>query len=194
MATWSPQSGFTLIEMVMAMVILGLLGAAAGYGMVNGTLAFVRSTDAVHTIGKLRIAGKRMEREIREVRRDLVTPALYDISTMNATTLAFIKTDGTTVTLNSAPPLATLAYSSPAGTYTLTDEVSALTFAYYQADGTTAATGNSDVAYIEIELVLTRAGNLYPQRTRAALRNQDTTAAGSGNSAVELVRWVEVIP
>ncbi len=194
MAARSPQNGFTLIEMVMTMVIVGLLGAAGGYALTNGTLAFVHSVDAVHTIGKLRIAGKRMEREIREVRRDLGTPALYDISTMNATTLTFIKTDGTTVTLNSAPPLATLAYSNPAGTYTLTDEVSALTFAYYQADGATAATGNSDVAYIEVELVLTRDGNLYPQRTRAALRNQDIAAGGSGNSTVELMQWVEVIP
>ncbi len=194
MAARLPQNGFTLIETVMVTLIVGLLGAAGGYALTNGTLAFVHSADAVHTVGKLRVAGKRMEREIREVRRDLGTPALYDISTMNATTLAFVKTDGTTVTLNSAPPLATLAYSTPAGTYTLTDEVSALTFAYYQADGTTAATGNGDVAYIEIELVLTRDGNLYPQRTRAALRNQDSAAGGSGNSAVELLQWVEVIP
>ena len=90
MATRSPQTGFTLIEMVMTMVIVGLLGAVGGYALVNGTLAFVHSADAVHTIGKLRIAGKRMEREIRDVRRDLGTPALYDISTMNATTLTFI--------------------------------------------------------------------------------------------------------
>lgn len=193
MATRSSQHGFTLIETVMVTIILGLLGAAGGYALTNGALAFISSADAVHTVGKLRIAGKRMEREIREVRRNLGNPALYDISTMNATTLAFVKTDGTTVTLNSAPPLATLAYSTPAGTYTLTDEVSALTFAYYRADGTTAATGNSDVAYIEIELVLTRDGNLYPQRTRAALRNQDS-GGGGGASAVELLQWTEVIP
>ncbi len=175
----------------MVVVILGVLGAAAGWSLVNGARAFVDTSAAIHTLSKLRVAGKRMEREIREVRRNLGNPALYDISTMNAATLAFVKTDGTTVTLNSAPPLATLAYSTPVGTYTLTDEVSALTFAYYQADGVTVACCNNDVAFIEFELVLTGGS---AQRTRAALRNQDTTAAGSGNSAVELLQWVEIIP
>jgi prepilin-type N-terminal cleavage/methylation domain-containing protein len=172
MAMHSPQSGFTLIEMVIAVVILGLLGAAAGYGLQNGALAFVNTADSVHTLGKLRVASERLVREIREIRRDPLTPALYDIATMNATTLAFTKTDGTNVTLNSAPPQVTLAYSAPAGTHTLTDEVGSLTFAYYQADGITPATGSGDVAFIEFELVLTRNGNVYPQRARVALRNR----------------------
>jgi prepilin-type N-terminal cleavage/methylation domain-containing protein len=172
MAIRSREKGFTLIEMIITLMVLSILGAAAGYALSNGALAFVNSSDTVHTIGKLRVANERMAREIREVRRDLVTPAQYDISTMNTTTLAFNKTDGTSVTLNAAPPLVTLVYSNPAGTHTLTDEVSALTFSYYQADGSTAATGNSDVVFIEFELVLTHSGNLYPQRTRVALRNQ----------------------
>ncbi len=197
MATRSPQTGFTLIEMVMTMVVVGLLGAAGGYALTNGALAFISSADAVHTIGKLRIAGKRMEREIREVRRIPGTEARYDITAMNPTDLTFTKTDTTTVTLNTVGSLVQLAYANsiPAGIYTLTNEVSALTFAYYQADGTTETTDNGDVAFIEFELVLTRDGNLYPQRTRVALRNQDITAGGGGGgSSVELVRWTEVIP
>ena len=171
MVTRSKANGFTLIEMIITLVVLSILGAAAGYALSNGALAYVDSSDTIHTLGKLRVANERMAREIREIRRDLVTPALYDISTMNGTTLAFNKTDGTGVTLVSAPPLATLAYSSPAGTHTLTDEVSALSFTYYKADGS-AATGNGDVAFVEFELVLSHSGNLYPQRTRVALRNQ----------------------
>lgn len=171
MASRLRQGGFTLIEMIITLLVLSILGAAAGYALSNGALAFVDSSDAIHTLGKLRVANERMAREIREIRRDPVTPALYDISTMNASTLAFNKTDGTGVTLGAAPPLVTLAYSSPAGTHTLTDEVSALNFTYYKADGT-AATGNGDVAFVEFELVLSHAGNLYPQRTRVALRNQ----------------------
>ncbi len=173
----------------MVVVILGVLGAAAGLGLVNGARAFVSTTDAIHTLSKLRLACKRMEREIREVRRIPGTPALYDISTMNVTTVAFIKTDGTTVTLNSAPPLVTLAYSDPAGIYTLTDEVSALTFAYYKADGN-GANGNDDVAFIEFELVLTDGST---QRTRVALRNQDNTAGAGGAGKVKLLQWHEVI-
>ena len=165
------QQGFTLLEMIITLVVLGLLGAAAGYGLIGGTLAFTGTADAVQTLSKLRYANERMAREIREIRRDPVTPANYDISTMNATSLAFPKTDGTVVPLTGTPPLVTLAYSAPAGTPTLTDEVSSLAYTYLQADGTTPATGNSDVAFIEIELVLTRNGNSYPQRTRVSLRN-----------------------
>jgi len=172
MNTRTRQQGFTLMEMIISLVILGLLGAAAGYGLTGGALAFSGTADAIQTLGKLRYASERMAREIRETRRNLITPAVYDITTMAATTLAFTKTDGTSVTLTSTPPLVTLAYSTPAGTPTLTDAVSSLTFSYLQDDGVTAATGNSDVAFIELDLTLTRNGNNYPQRTRVSLRNQ----------------------
>lgn len=172
MASSRQQDGFTLLEMIIALVVLALLGAAAGYGLVGGALAFTDTAEAVQTLGKLRYATERMAREVREIRRNPVLPATFDISTMNATTLAFTKTDGTVVTLTGTPPLATLAYSVPGGTHTLTDEVGSLMFTYLQADGTTAATGTSDVAFIEFELVLMRNGNSYPQRTRLALRNR----------------------
>lgn len=166
------QGGFTLLEMVISLLVLALLGAAAGHGLTNGALAFSSGTDAVQTLGKLRYATERMAREIREIRRDPVTPTVYDITTMNATNLAFTRRDGTGVSLAGSPPLLTLAYSSPAGTLTLADEVGSLALSYYQADGSTAATGNGDVAFVEFELVLVRAGNSYPQRSRVALRNQ----------------------
>jgi MSHA biogenesis protein MshO len=172
MKTHKRQHGFTLIEMIISLVILALLGAAAGYGLTGGALAFSGNADVLHTLGKLRYASERMAREVREIRRDSVTPANYDITTMTDTTLAFTRRDGTGVTLTGTLPLLTLAYSSPAGIYTLTDEVGSLAFAYYQADGSTAATGSADVAFIEFDLVLTRNGNSYPQRTRVALRNR----------------------
>ncbi len=166
------QRGFTLIEMVIVMIILAILAAGAGFGLQSGARAFNSSASAIHTLSKLRLAGERMTREIREIRRDPVTPAQYDIGTMTAAALAFTKSDGTVVTLTNAAPLATLAYDSPAGSRTLTNAVNNLAFAYYQSDGATAATGTADIAFVEFELVLTLDGNLYPQRTRVALRNQ----------------------
>jgi MSHA biogenesis protein MshO len=165
------QSGFTLIEMIISLVVLALLGAAAGRGLTGGALAFSGNADAMYTLGNLRYTSERLARELREIRRNPSAPGQYDISSMTASTLVFVRSDGITVTLNSAPPLLTLAYSTPAGTHTLTDGVSSMSFAYYQADGSSAATSNSNVAFIEFSLVLARAGNSYPQRSRVALRN-----------------------
>ena len=166
------QHGFTLIEIIISLVILSVLAAAAGYGLTGGVLAFSSTADSVHTLSKLRYATERMSREIREIRRDLVTPAVYDISTMTASALTFTKTDGTTVTLTGTPPLLTLAYSGIAGSPVLTDQLGSLDLDYYQADGTTLATGNADVAFIELELTLAHNANSYPQRNRVSLRNQ----------------------
>jgi prepilin-type N-terminal cleavage/methylation domain-containing protein len=165
------QRGFTLIEMVISLVMLALLGAAAGRGLAGGALAFSGTADAMHTLGNLRYAGERLARELREIRRDPLAPSRYDISSMTATTLSFVRSDGIMVTLNSAPPLLTMAYSAPIGTHTLTDGVNSMNFSYYQADGSTPATGSSDVAFVEYDLVLERSGNSYPQRCRVALRN-----------------------
>lgn len=166
------QQGFTLMEMVIALVVLGLLGSVAGYGLVGGVLAFSETTGTVKTLGKLRYANERMAREIREIRRNPVTPANYDISTMTASNLVFTRSDGITVTLAAAPPLVQLGYSTPALSQVLTDEVGSLSFSYLQADGSTAATGNNDIAFVDFELVLSHNGNNYPQRSRVSLRNR----------------------
>lgn len=166
------QRGFTLLEMIISLVILGLLGAAAGYGLTGGVLAYSGNADTLHTLGKLRYASERIARELREIRRNPAAPASYDITAMTATTLAFTKRDGIGVTLTGSMPMLTLAYSTPAGAHTLTDDVGNASFTYYRADGSTPATGSADIAFIEVDLVLNRDGISYPQRTRVALRNR----------------------
>jgi len=169
--TKRPQNGFTLVEMVAALTVLALLAAIAGPLIANGVRAYNDSASAVHTLGKLRLASERLLREIREIRRD--GSGNFDISLpLSSTTLQFFKTDAGQVTVSSAAPLATLAYAGIVGTPILSDEVNTLSFSYFQADGSLPANDNTDVAFIEFELVLTHAGNNYAQRSRAALRNQ----------------------
>ena len=170
--TRTASQGFTLLEMVIVLVMLALMTAIAGPYLSNGVQAFNNSAAAVHTLGKLRLASERLVRELREVRRNPAAPANYDIS-VGAMPLVFTKTDGETVRVNSAAPLLTLAYDSVgAGTpYPLSDELNSITFRYLQSDGSTA-TGADNVAFVEFELELTHAGNVYRQRSRVALRNQ----------------------
>ncbi|MEA2079618.1 MAG: prepilin-type N-terminal cleavage/methylation domain-containing protein [Pseudomonadota bacterium] len=166
-----PETGFTLLEMVAALTVLGLLAAIVGPILTNGVRAYNDSASAVHTLSKLRVASERLVREVREIRRD--GSGNFDISLpLSSTTLQFFKTDTDQVTISSAVPLITLAYTGIGGAPVLSDEVSALSFSYFQADGSLPANDNSDVAFIEFELVLTHAGNNYAQRSRIALRNQ----------------------
>ncbi len=165
------QHGFTLMEMVAALTVLALLAAVAAPFISNGVGAYNESAAAVQTLGKLRLASERLVREVREIRRD--GAGNFDISLpLSSTTLQFFKTDSEQVTVSAAAPLLTLAYASIAGTPVLSDDVSTLSFSYFQADGSLPANDNSDVAFIEFELVLTHGGNNYAQRSRVALRNQ----------------------
>lgn len=173
--------GHTLIEMVATIVLVGILAAAVTPMLVNGLRAFEATAKSLTTLSKLRYASERMAREIREVRRNLVTPTNYDITTRNATNFVFINDDGVTVTLNAtALPLVRMTYSAtPAvSNITLTDQVSAFTFTYYCQDGVLEGTGtcnpmtNANIGFVDINLTLTQDGGSYQQRTRVALRNK----------------------
>lgn len=169
--------GLTLVEMLITLIVIAILGGIAAYGIAAGAQAYSTSEGVVTTLGKLRLASERLAREIRTVRRNPVSTSNYDIATMNASAIAFNRLEAddvtvTGVTITGTPPLVTLAYSSPAGSHTLTDQVSSLTFRYLQADGSTLATGSADVAFVEFELELMHNGNSYAERTRVALRNQ----------------------
>lgn len=173
--------GFTLIEAVASIVLIGVLAMAVIPVITSGVKTYATTTTSINTLSKLRVATERMAREIREVRRNTGIPANYDISTNistgTSTSLAFTKRDTNQVSLNgSGPPLVTLGYTLPSAvSSTLTDQVSSLTFRYYQADGSTLATGAtavSTVAFVGITLILIEDGALLTQSTRVALRNQ----------------------
>lgn len=164
--------GFTLIEMVIVIVIIGILAAFSAPLLLGTFEAFETNQTNLVTLTKMRYATERMAREIREVR---FSGGVYAI-VMGATSLQFTKNDaaGTVVTITSAPPLVTLQYSTPAMNATLTDQVAAngLQFQYFDINNVaTASTAN--VAYVDIDLTLTDPNSgAMQQRTRVALRNR----------------------
>lgn len=172
------HKGFTLIELVVTIMLLGILGSVVGVALTEGVLAFRASNEVTDTLSKLRLASERMAREIRTVRRNPADTSSYHFTARNADSMTFqrIASDGVsveTVTIDgSSGSTVTLGYGTD---YTLTDQVSSFSFSYYQSDGTTTASAqpvNNDIAFVEFELELTdNNGNTYPQRTRVALRN-----------------------
>jgi prepilin-type N-terminal cleavage/methylation domain-containing protein len=164
--------GFTLLEMVVTIIVIGVLAMAVVPVMKSGIAAYEVTTTGLETLSILRYATERMAREVREVRRNPGSPANYDIATMTASNLSFTKRDGNRVTLTAAPPSATLTYQTPAVSGLLTDQVGSLAFRYYEIDGVTQTVSTSAVAFIEVDLTLTDGSAALRSRTRVALRNQ----------------------
>lgn len=174
-------SGFTLVELVISIVLIGML-AAVGSSMFVDTFATTRMVNAGNaSAGQARYALERLAREIREVKYDS-SGGNYCITTKTATNLVFYKTSGAyssacatnvvTVTINDSGANLTLGYSSPAATSTLNNQVSSFTLAYLKSDGT-SATSNGNIRFVVITLTVTDAtsGQSVAQRTRVALRN-----------------------
>ncbi len=91
---------------------------------------------------------------------------------MSQSRFSFTRSNGTTITLEAKPPVLTLSYAVPAGPRVLTDNLNSFAFKYFQVDGTTIATGKSDVAIVELDIELSYISRVYQQRTRVALRNR----------------------
>ncbi len=178
--------GFTLIEMVLVIIIVGILAAAVAPMAFSSVRAYNATLNSLGTLDKLRYATERLVRELREVSYDRDNTK-YVFATMSTTAPRFTKAVSASdpvaveVTVGYVPPTApattavTLAYSTPAvvPAPVLTDHVSALAFAYYMSDGITITTDPVLVRYVEISLTLTPPGSLpYSQRTRVELKNR----------------------
>ena len=168
------NSGFTLIELIISIVLIGLL-AAVGSSMIVDSFSTTRMVNAgTASAAQARYALERLAREIREVQYVSATTS-YTITTMTASKLVFVNgtTPTNTITINSGAGNLTLQYSSPLATSTLSGQVTSFSLTYFQNDGTTTATSNSDIRFVVITLTVTdpTSGQSTAQRTRVALRN-----------------------
>ena len=61
------QAGFTLIEVVASLLIVGILGAIAGMGLVTGLRGYMQAKENGHLAQKAQIAMARIKRELMEI-------------------------------------------------------------------------------------------------------------------------------
>jgi prepilin-type N-terminal cleavage/methylation domain-containing protein len=188
--------GYTLLEVVMVMIILGIVAAFVAPVLSTAVTAYDTTSRNIEVLTKMRYAMERMAREIRAARRDPADSANYDIATMGATTLEFCRADGTRVTIDQTPATevklgyttgfaASSCTAGGATTQTLTDSVitsvpppTPFSFKYCRVDGTTCATSSgatvdkTNVAFVEITMTLAGTGtDNYTSTIRVDLRN-----------------------
>ena len=161
--------GFSLVELVMVIVILGILAAFVGPVLFNAMRSYQSVQTGVETHAKMRYAIERMSRELGEVRRQATDATFLDVTSMTASSMTFFKTDGTQVVLNVVGNQVNLAYATLAGM--LTDQVTSFSLAYFQQNASTPATTAASIAFVEIRMTLSEGTNLFPARVRVDLKN-----------------------
>jgi prepilin-type N-terminal cleavage/methylation domain-containing protein len=170
------QQGFTLIEIIISIVIVGIL-SAFGVTMISSNMRTALMVDSGQaSLDRARYALDRAAREMREVKFN--TDGTYSISSTlaaGATSMTFVRTisgSDVTITLARSGSNVTLQYSSPAATSTLVSGVTSLSLNFYDGTGV-ATTSTSNVRFVAITMVVTdsTSGQSVSQRTQVALRN-----------------------
>lgn len=166
----SASAGFSLVELVVSIVVLGVLAAVTAPVFMSSLRVYVESDAHLTTLSKARFATERLARELREVQYNSGTGS-FTFTAMGANNATFTKQDGTTVTLTVAGTNLNMRYAPPNVTSPLTDELGSLALSYLDTNGVAGANA-STVRSIDITLTLTNRGATHTQRVRVGLRNQ----------------------
>jgi prepilin-type N-terminal cleavage/methylation domain-containing protein len=177
------QVGFTLVEMIMTIVLLGVM-AGLGSSMISDVYRSTRIVSAGEaTSAQARYALERVARELREVQY-VTNTNTYSITTPNplapsATTITFTRKIAgvdVQVTIALSGSNLTVTYSDTQVTSTLIGGVTAFTLDFLSVNDTAtvaATTSAGSVRAIAVTLSVTdpTSGRTVSQATRVSLRN-----------------------
>lgn len=157
------QYGFSLIELVIVMVMLGIIAAMSSLLLSQGFNAFFSSANILDANWQGQLAIQRMARDIQLIR----SPA--DISTATASQLTFTDMNNNSIsyTLSSS----NLNLTKGINTQTLAVGINSLTFTYYDQNGATPPATTAATRYIKIALVITQNNTNYTLTTAIYPRN-----------------------
>ena len=120
--------GFTLIEIITVLIIVGILAAVAGQGIVSATRGFLMAKNNAETAGKSQMAISRIVREFTEI---------VDVTAASSTGIAYTRLDGahSLALVGNNIRMADTATLPTAGSgNVLIDQVSGLNLQYFKGD------------------------------------------------------------
>jgi prepilin-type N-terminal cleavage/methylation domain-containing protein len=148
------ENGFTLIEVIVSLVLVGILATIVGLGLVQITKGYVFAKQNSETVQKAQIA---MTRIVKELGAATIINSTTTAPSVNYTRPESA-TSTTPVTNNIMLSGSTVKIGSPGSETTLIDNVTAFTLTYgYAAGSTTTAAAN--IRRIDVTLSLTGADN-----------------------------------
>lgn len=159
------QRGFTLIELVLTIILVGIIAGMASVFLRQGLNAFVAEDARADITNQGRLAIERMAREMRMI-RSRTAADLPGCCTNPSTTFSFIDMSGSNI-----------AYSLTGNTITrnltplAAGDAVTVDFRHYQQDGVTLATTAAQVWSIQIDLTVTKNGESQAYRVRVHPRN-----------------------
>lgn len=162
------EEGFSLIEIIAALVLLGVMVGGMGLGLSGMIRLFATSRDAVAVASKGQLAMLRLSREFRVI-------SSVDSVVSSATTIKFTAKHGdvTNVTYTISKSGATITMNDGTNTDVLVDQVASMDLAYYDTfDGAPQTTWSGNRRLIELTITLNGPnGTTVPFVTRVAPRN-----------------------
>jgi len=136
------QSGFTLIELVITIILLSIISAISAKMLSAGLSSYLTATNLITANQQARLALERMTRDIRGIR------STGDITTATAAQLVFTNFAGNSVSYSLTGSNLIL------NSQTLASGINTLTFTYYDLNGNTTAT-IANIRYVAISLHVT---------------------------------------
>jgi|SRR3989344_3441031 len=179
------NKGFTLIEMIMVITLLGIVAAIIAIPLLQGVKGWFDATTREGITQSGRIGIERMTREIRNTARvDSVTalcavPPCPCISSATATSFSFSDISSGDTTLCNFITFSWAGAGNPImlGADTLADNVNSLTIKYYKSDNSwinedpISAANRLLIRRLSIEIVSTKGGETLQKYNEVYLSN-----------------------
>lgn len=159
----TPHSkGFTLVEIVITIVLIGIISGIAVMIILQGVKAYSDEQSRSDVHYQARLAVERTAREIRLVR----SATAGDITTMTATNLQFNDINGNNIQfqrIGGAAP-----YSITRNGLVLANDIQSVAISYYQNDGITAVTPATVTTlwFVDISVTAQKGAETIQTRTR----------------------------